>query len=425
MAILSVEEISQMSRKQLVKLDSGTIKELSKDPARLAAFNAIVSSPEGAAAIAQVAQEVPFAVPAAAAVVEPVVQTSEEIASAQEAERVAAENVQREQAEQQAQAAREAQAAELAAAGITIQYDANGGIAKIVKIYQARDEEGKPIGNPTHLEARTWPELSTKQAAAHENAMRLAERVKKQKVTFREPEKPLVQTMTDDQIRQVLQEVSTETDPVKSAELKQRVVEDEMARNRQKTADALKKAVELQTALIFIKRHVRDYNDNEANGQLLRSWVLENNLEFTVDSLEVAFETLKHQLAPVETSTPAPAAIPVNTPPAKPAVAAPAAPVAAIPPAAPAPAPAPQPVAAAPVTPVPANQPIPSRRPGINGGIPPGSFTGSRPTSNQQAPEFTMKDLKELSKNPQEMRRRIKMEPGFEQKVNALLQSRK
>ena len=47
---------------------------------------------------------------------------------------------------------------------------------KIIREYQIRDDQGRPIGKPTHLEADTWEEMSAKQEEAHANAMRYAER---------------------------------------------------------------------------------------------------------------------------------------------------------------------------------------------------------------------------------------------------------
>ena len=53
---------------------------------------------------------------------------------------------------------------------------------KIVVDYQATDEDGRPIGRPTHIEGWTWEEVSKKQQDAHVNAVRYAERVKSNRV---------------------------------------------------------------------------------------------------------------------------------------------------------------------------------------------------------------------------------------------------
>src|SRR5271157_1853519 len=56
---------------------------------------------------------------------------------------------------------------------------------KIVREYQVRDEEGNPIGRPTHLEAWTTDEMYEKMQTAHENATRAFHRLKKQKLQFK------------------------------------------------------------------------------------------------------------------------------------------------------------------------------------------------------------------------------------------------
>jgi hypothetical protein len=59
---------------------------------------------------------------------------------------------------------------------------------KIVREYQVRDEDGNPIGRPTHLEAWSAEEMIEKMQTAHENATRAFHRLKKQKLQFNEKE---------------------------------------------------------------------------------------------------------------------------------------------------------------------------------------------------------------------------------------------
>lgn len=416
---LTAADILQMSRKQLVKLDAGIIRAIyaDQDTSKLAAFNKVLNSAEGQAALAELVSEVSAPITPAEQQRFEAPKTADQLASEAEAlataEREAQAKFDREAAEKTVRDAQEAEVAALAAAGITVQKDAQGNIVKITKRYQATDENSQPIGHPTHLEARNWPELSLKQQAAHENAMRLAERIKKQKVTFKQPEPALDGLLSEDQIRQMLREVQTEKDPSKLADLHQKISTDEQLRFQLEKAAVKEQHVTLK----WMRKHIHDFVPNQANSLLLDGYLKDNNLEYSDDNLEVAFIALQPQLAE------ATAAIPVNTTLAQPA-AVPAAPAAPVAPAVPAPAAASQPSVAAPATPVTGNQPAPARRPGVNGGIPPGSFSGTRPGAASQASQFTMKDLKELSKNPKELRRRMTMEPGFTEKVNALLRSR-
>ena len=90
-------------------------------------------------------------------------------------------------AEAQRQAAQEtAENEQLRAAGITVQRDQSGNITKLIQDYQVADENGAPIGRPTHLEARSWPELVAKQREAHTQAARWGHRLKSQKITFKD-----------------------------------------------------------------------------------------------------------------------------------------------------------------------------------------------------------------------------------------------
>ena len=427
--MITVEAIQQMSRKQLVNIGSVALKEIYADPDKRAAFDAVVNSPEGRAAVAEVVQQTAQLpeVPSEEIVVPE--KTAEELAAEAEANRVAQEEADRKAAQDAlaaseaaaAKAAQEAQIAEYAAAGITVTQDAQGNITKITKRYQATDENGQPIGHPTHLEAKSWPELSIKQQNAHENAMRLAERVKKQKLTYKQPDPHAPKVLTDDETRKLLDEAASEQDPAKKVEIQLKLAEDREARSRQREAALNETAV----ALKWMRKHIHDYNPNTANSQLVDGWLKENNLEYTDDNLETAFQNLQSQLAPV-IRVEATVAIPVNKTPEQ-STAVSVAPVASsTPTVTPAPAPAPQPVAAAPAaTPAAGNQPAPARRPGVNGGIPPGSLTASRPVTSPKASELTIQDVVQLSKkNPQEFKRRIKMEPGFKEKVDAVLKSR-
>ena len=90
---------------------------------------------------------------------------------------------------------------------------------KIVVEYQVRDTRtGEPIGDPTHLEADTWEEMSKKQTEVHANAVRWADRQRRkrellEKAAKAEPE-PAAKVMTQEEIETVVKDLE-DKDPVK------------------------------------------------------------------------------------------------------------------------------------------------------------------------------------------------------------------
>jgi hypothetical protein len=141
-----------------------------------------------------------------------------------------------------------------------------------------------------------------------------------------------------------------------------------------------------------MRNHVEDFNPCKANADILSSYLETNELDWTVDNLEVAFVASESQLAPKQ--KPAVREIEPtvvdNTP----------APVATV-----APAPA---VAAVPTEQVhePAavpNTPAPARRL-PNGGLEPGQFSGTKPSVKPAG--LTKEDIKKWS-GP-EMRKRMR-----------------
>jgi hypothetical protein len=179
----------------------------------------------------------------------------------------------------------------------------------------------------------------------------------------------------------------------------------------------------------FVMRHLYDFNACRANMVALGEYLKEHGLDFTLDNLEVALVDLQEQgdkLAPVQRRAEAqrPVEQATNTPvtTAAPTVAAPAE----LPPAAPAAATATvvaqptveqtasQPAVAATVTtPVVANQPTTTRRPGVNGSLPPGTMSANRPSAVDpaQARKEFMRELKTM--DPQVMRKKLATDPQF------------
>ena len=285
--------------------------------------------------------------------------TPEEVAAA-EAQRLAAE-------QEAARIAEEQEAARKAAETPK----------KFVIDYQVKDEDGNPIGRPTHLEAPTQEELIDKMKEAHIQATRAFHRLKKQKIEFKPPQQQaVVPQATDAELLAYMKDLKSD-DPQKQLEAVRKVQKVETDRIQAEADKKIAEEKELrrqeQVTYRFLTRHKDDYNNNMANKQLLADFFQENpELAWTDDNLEIAFHALESKLAPVV--TPIPQVVPVNPVPPAPVVSAPttpAAPVAVVQP--PAPAPIQQ---AVPVNPVPSTP-----RPGVNGGIVPGQTSATRPVT--------------------------------------------
>jgi len=57
-----------------------------------------------------------------------------------------------------------------------------------------------------------------------------------------------------------------------------------------------------QVSYAFLRAHLNDFNNCEANVALIADHLKENRLDWTLDNLETAFKTLKPKLAPVKVS---------------------------------------------------------------------------------------------------------------------------
>jgi hypothetical protein len=249
-------------------------------------------------------------------------------------------------------------------------------VKKVVVEYQIKDEDGNPIGRPTHLEASSDEEMRQKMIEAHTQATRAFHRLKKQKVqSLREVNNqpvptPVVQTMTDAELLAAVKELKSD-DPKIALEAHRKLNKAELDRVQAEADAKVSAANELRrqeaVSYSFLKAHQHDFNNCDANVTLIKDYFEDNKLPWTLDNLEIAYHALENELAPV-------AAPVVSVPPANPVTV--TATVSATP-AVTAPA---QSVAAAPVTTVPPANPVPAQpRPGVNGGIVPGQNSAPRP----------------------------------------------
>lgn len=282
--------------------------------------------------------------------------------------------------------------------------------------YQVTDENGQPIGRKTHIEYTGEVELIEKMQAAHVNAVRYAERMKKTKSLDAEGTVKSQQTLAKAQKSR--QEAAAAVEAAKKdSALIQEAVNKTVAQERDER-------IALQTATAhgeiiaeaWAADHKEDFYVCHANALKIGEYLAthgpspEVGLEMTYDNLELAFSKVKDKLAPVT-----PPAVTHATPPSNPAPVAPVvAPVAAPPIAAAIVPPVEVPVVQAVVPPsqaAPAASPTTSvaapnaqsatRRAGVNGGLVPGSFSAGRPRATEVAVPTTKAEmLREIAHMP-------------------------
>jgi hypothetical protein len=296
--------------------------------------------------------------------------------------------------------------------GITTVRDSQGNITKFVTDYQVTDESGNSVGRPTHLEARNLSELLVKQREAHIQATRAFQRLKAQKLSFK-TQQPQPKAPSD---KEMLDSILKSPDPAAAVAEAKKVTE---ITPEMRVRKAEEDAESARVTYLFLTKHIHDFNNCEANTKLLGEYFQENNLVWTQDNLELAFEFLRdtNQLAPVparvvpsvENTAPAPAA-------ASAATAAPAA-VTAVPavPASPA-------VAATPATPARTeNAPVRvESRPGVNSGIVPGSSNANRIVDVQTQNATGELTKREISKWDAKTLRDRMRDPAWRPKLEAI-----
>jgi hypothetical protein len=301
---------------------------------------------------------------------------------------------------------------------------------RIVREYQVRDEDGNPIGRPTHLEAWSAEEMIEKMQTAHENATRAFHRLKKQKLQFTEKEQNRL--LTPDEIHQAAAKALEAKDASEAERLVRGMIEAEFKQKELELQQQRDFQEGVKIGNEFVMRHLYDFNPCRANMIALGEYLKEHGLDFTLDNLEAALLDLTEQgdklALPVQRASEAkrPAEQATNTPATTVASAAVAQPEL---PAAPAAATtqeavaqptvettASQPAVAATVTTPVATQhnaATPTRRPGVNGSLPPGSMSANRPTAVDpaQARREFMRELKEMK--PDVMKNKLKTDPQF------------
>src|SRR5271157_33074 len=304
---------------------------------------------------------------------------------------------------------------------------------KIVREYQVRDEEGNPIGRPTHLEAWTTDEMYEKMQTAHENATRAFHRLKKQKLQFKEQEQNRI--LSPEEIKAAATKAFETKDAAEAEKVVRSIIDADFKEKETKLQQQRDFQEGVAIGNSFLRRHLHDFNPCEANQKALGDYLRVHGLDFTLDNIEAAFIDLTEQgdkLAPpvsgeakrpVEAATNTPPTT-VASPPVAPAELPPAPAAAATPPAVAQPTVVPetsQPaVVATATTPVvtPPNAATPTRRPGVNGSLAPGTMSANRPSAVDpaQARKEFMRELKVMS--PEVMKKKLATDPQFVKQLN-------
>jgi hypothetical protein len=395
-------------------LESATLADLKsamRNPSQLAAVNALLQTPEGKAIASDMLND-PDYVP----------KPRDATPTPEEAAQIAADLAIANQQEAEATAAKLAEVAQPKAAEVVPPAPVEEK-KKIVVDYQVTAEDGTPLGRPTHIEGWSYDEVIEKLKAAHVNAVRYAERVKKNKVTSIEARTQ--QKQAEEQVQKSEQEASVaveeaakEKDPIK---LKNAISKVSKA---DRDAEIARETAKAQGAVIgnaWMADHKEDFQPCEANAKIIGDWLATNQLELSYENLELAFVANETRLAKPVPQAPVvetPAVAVANPPANASAVPAVATPSITAPPAASAepvlpPATQPsQPVVAASESPsaaAPNAQPA-ARRPGVNGSLPPGTMSAQRPVAQQQPQTTTraelLKDMKKMSSD--ELRKKLK-----------------
>lgn len=264
---------------------------------------------------------------------------------------------------------------------------------KIVVDYQVTDEKtGQPIGRPTHFEDTTYEAIIEKLKGAHINAVRYAERLKKSQLTAvmseTQQSRAIAQAKQSQQeADQALEEATSAKDPAK---LKEAISKTSKAQREQELADRIAAENGRIIGDAWMKDHAADFVWCEASAKELGTWLKENGKEATYTNLELAYEATKNRLprptgAQLEAQLKEAGLLPNAAEPAPVETVAPAAPIT-------------QPAAATTETVTPPATPTPqsaatvsestpakvtntpaARRPGVNGGLQPGSLSAQRP----------------------------------------------
>src|SRR6266700_2900520 len=245
-----------------------------------------------------------------------------------------------------------------------------------------------------------------------------------------EAEIPISKPLTDEEMAQAIKDLKS-SDEAKAIAAARKISGSEVAKAELKAHEAEVQAQGKATAYDFMKHHIHDFNPCQANSDIIGKYLEDNQLEYTVDNLELAFLAKENELAPVIPKEPVRPTPPVVNPLPASEVSAPKMRKVVITKgeAYPTPEPGetlliiekePEVVPAPPAVPV--NPELPASRPGVNGGIAPGSLSGTKPVISTG--KLTKAAILEMAKKEPAKFKRMIADPKSRTEMNAILAGR-
>ena len=166
--------------------------------------------------------------------------------------------------------------------------------------YQAKDDAGNPIGRPTRIVYHNQEELIEKMQQAHTESVRALARqnkafdeLRKAKLT-RKPVEPSIKKLTDVEKKQAVAGIAN---PTTAEDSVRKLSGIESLEERLTKAELKTKRAEYEAAgWKWMQKHP-EYYRCKANSDALDKFLRENDLEYTVGNLDIAFDSIGDQLA--------------------------------------------------------------------------------------------------------------------------------
>lgn len=170
--------------------------------------------------------------------------------------------------------------------------------------YQATDENGNPIGNPTHLEADTQQLLIEKMRDTNIEIVRAYHKLKtgatkpdlSKAQKRRAPSEAKPKEWSAEETFQTFQEAQN---PANFRKAIRKTIEDELGIPLDDLRTIPGGVAQVNRGLVeqnFLARHREDYYPCKQNEKAILDYLSENNLAFNLDNLETAFDYLKDSL---------------------------------------------------------------------------------------------------------------------------------
>jgi hypothetical protein len=171
--------------------------------------------------------------------------------------------------------------------------------------YQATDESGNPIGNPTHLEADTQKELIEKMKETNIAIVRAYHKLKTGQqsgpdaLKNAEKRKPASEIKPRDwTTEEAFQTTSELQNPSTMRKAVRKAIEDELGAPLDEVRESITRTRKIDQEFVnqaFMAAH-REFYPCVANAKAIGKYLWENQLAYTIENLEIAFDYLKDSL---------------------------------------------------------------------------------------------------------------------------------